>query len=1388
MRKVFLTLVSLLPALAFSAIALSAASPGPPAQPAVTLKWISVIASADVSLETYFVGPTYRRPLGQLQRIAGLIDPDRLPDLARVSGVIDVLNDDDRPQPPQPAEAPLPYTPTLPLAARLAQPQSPGSWYENDTQGVRETWNTLNLSGTGVMIAVLDSGVDFGNPALNGRFAIQTATLTGSQAYVGWPIAYDDRSLTAYLANPITSSNWDWYVNASQTITGAGAFTFTLAFHSGIYTAPNTSQSGRYYVGIHPDERLGNAPVLVADTTLSGTYDAVFMDLNNDGVFETKMTRGQPVGALDLNGDHAADVSAGMIYWISDGLNPIPGSIGIYGPAVPIPTAGRLVAFMIDSLVQAGGGHGTECASTAVGNDGGLFTPEPRIPSFYTTTYGPLVQGPAPAAKIMAIGNIYAGGSVDAPYLFTLLGYDGVPHSGDEPLIASLSFGNFRIDNDGYDWESRYIDYLAYSYEDQYGPGTAPLFIHSAGNGGSGAGTMVGPNPYVALTVGAATQYGTVNAWGISETVSAPDRVNYGDVAAISDRGPAADGVRVINLVANGYAGTGAYPVNNNNDGSRAYVTWTGTSRSSPVVAGMAALTAQAFKQTTGRFPTYQELKQLLINSGRDLGYAVTAQGAGQANVYHAAQLALNQYGLRIDPPVIAVTTPRLSRGQTLTQSLTLKNVGAVPITAALRTQQLIEIAHYTATINTLTNTTTNYAYGVPDYALNLTPWIAAHPEADLMVVRLTVPFEHFDTLPPAPPAYNNAWRLMVYNWWDLNHDGQWWTDAGTPDGRVDLNEIDNADQWLRFDYARLSATQEEVSVGRPYTRSIGAGSGGIWAGASHYVMSPGDNRTTLAFDVTFYRHAVWPDVSLSAATLNLAPNSTALVTATLNATTTPYGLQAGAIIVADAGRLDLDPNDRPYETSIPTTWQVAPDLGQAVGVVITDRALGGFNWTGRGEEGDWHYDHFDLTQPPAGSVILAHTRWSDYPTDLDTLILGPTDDNFSTIAPQWFGPYTLDWLGGSVRTSGRPAWNFQTATGSTEEWASAPAREGHYASIQQAVLLGGHQPSVPFTTALGLAYVQPYPLRVDPICGLNCLITATFNSGVDISGTLGAAHLFGWFTPTMYSAQFITAGQSLTYSVLATSSLYELDATLSNVLGAGQLDLALYDDYGGQLAKTNTRSVDPILHQQSIASGQYWVMVSRPLTETDGAIFDLDMVPVPADLDSGLLLLNAPQAVIAGQPYTFTLQSTRPPAAGQRGLIKLGPPYLTDTLAVPIDVEPLADVWISPTQNISAAPGLLTYSVVTGNRGPSDAHAVWLTSTWSFTTAIGTYYWPALAVGETHTWTLTATFDDGPIAAHVTNTLTVAAREFDPAIENNVANVMLAIIPYQIYLPVIVR
>jgi subtilisin family serine protease len=1279
------------------------------------LVWISIVAGSNARLAPYFVGKIYQRSIGDLRRISGHVYSNTLTALKQQSSVVHLSNGSDLPAPPQfeisvaPTQAVnLQSRPDVASFAQPSAPLAPKNWFENDTQGVRETWNTFGITGTGVTIAILDTGVDFGNPALNGRYAIESTTITSALPYNGWPIAFDDRSMSAYLSNPSLAwpNNWGWYVNTSHIITVSSAFTFPDPIGSGrIYTVPDTSLSGEYHLGYHPDLLLWtgiySAPVLVADEIITGQYNAVYLDLDKNGLFETRVDKNQPVATIDLTGDGVADRSGGMIYWIADGVNPLPGADSVYGLGTAIPANGSLVAFMIDTTSgNVFGGHGTMCASTAIGNDGGVFTITSRIPVFYNPAFGPIVQGPAPGAKLIAMGNVYASGSsIENHYLFTFLGYDGVPNSGDEPRIVSLSYGS-SVDNDSWDWESRFIDYLNYYYDQQYGDGTSPLFIHSAGNGSYGTGTLIQPNAATALNVAASTQYGTaINASVLPETVSFASRVSFGDIASLSSRGPGANGTRPVDLAANGSVGAVAYPLNDSNSsntGTKAHVTFQGTSRSAPDTAGIAALIAQAFKQTHGRFPTRVELADLLINGAIDVHHDPLAQGAGRTNAFRSVQLALGNYGVTIDPSRIIAGTFRgqrypsfateLHQGDSETETITVTNVSAVPITVTLSTQQLIPLAHYTATIETITDTTSN-GYRVPDYAINLTPWITANPDADLMVVRLTEPFEHFDTLPPSPTSISNSWTLVVYNWWDDNPNSNWWTDILTPNGRIDLpGEIDSGDQWLRFDYSLLQGsqgTQQEVRVARPYARSVGSGSAGIWAGAAHTTISAINNRTIISFDVTFYQQAVWPDVTLSTQTLQLAANAQTTLTALIQVpVTSSYGIHVGSIAITDAGRLDISSTFKAHTSLIPVTWQVQPDV--AAGAIITDQVYGGFAWSTdsnlkTSETGDWRFYNFDLSNPPDGSVVLAHSIWEDYPTDIDTIFFGPALDTFSDNDPEWFGPYALNILGGSVRTGSVFGRRFQTASDSTEEWAGLTAQDGLNSFVQQAVLFGGHQVSVPFTTALGLAYVQQYPLSIDPTCNY-CIVTATFKSSIDIANGLTGTHAFGWVTPIVTQAN-ILAGQTVTQALVFSQSIYRVDVSMTNVLSASDLDLYLYNNVGSNagaldsgdqlIAESFGGGANKSLTVHNLVTGTYWLLVAGQTVDPAGGSFRLRTIAIPNNSDGALLFVSPPASIVAGQNYTLSLQVNSTITDGLRGLFVFGPTLLRSALEVPITIGP---------------------------------------------------------------------------------------------------------------------
>ena len=162
----------------------------------------------------------------------------------------------------------------------------------------------------------------------------------------------------------------------------------------------------------------------MVDDRLSGVYETVWPDTDRDGWFgnETPMRPGEETSGRDTDGDGLWDVSAGLVYWVSDGANGVPYGetySARHGYSDRIAGPGNLTLFMLES-----GSHGTLCASAisaqGVVDDG-------------------RVLGMAPNATISSIGNHYSGGhSLDA-WRFIAEGYDGDPSTPDQPHIGSFS-------------------------------------------------------------------------------------------------------------------------------------------------------------------------------------------------------------------------------------------------------------------------------------------------------------------------------------------------------------------------------------------------------------------------------------------------------------------------------------------------------------------------------------------------------------------------------------------------------------------------------------------------------------------------------------------------------------------------------------------------------------------------------------------------------------------------------------------------------------------------------------------------------------------------------------------------------------------------------------
>jgi len=849
----------------------------------------------------------------------------------------------------EPAGTATPYAEPRPELAITPDGASAGidSWVENFIQGVYETWTYLDIYGTGdpgnnLKIAVIDTGCDFCTPALMGRYAVENA----GSVYDGWPIAYDDYSAYQFLLNYPDAGmhdggNWGWYVNASRT-TGEGTFVDEL--YDNVMHTPGTSVSGIYRYGYHPDSLwhyYGASAVvlLVADTVTAGVYDTVYIDGDWDGYYggpgDATLTISNPVGCIDWvspagsTPDGVPDDSFGMLYWISDGVNPLPGVESIYGPGTPVPASGQVLMFMINDAMLAGGDHGTLVASSAAGYDNRAYRDWDNLLAFTPPFRFSIVQGPASGgeyaspsegARIIAMGNYYQGGSSVANYNFLVFGYDGIADGVDDAQIANMSYGNGSEDADAWDFESEYLAFLNLITEES---GLAsPLLTVSSGNGGHGYGTVNSPAPATALQVGASTQYGPYNLWGAYEGVSVPERSAMQDVQPWSGRGPTAMSTLAPHVVANGAWGSGALPINlatyyggYGGDGSTAWDVWGGTSRSAPVAAGVAALVYDAYYMKWGTYPTWRVARQLIMNGAIDLHYDEKVAGAGQVNPYETIRrIWFYGSGVEVDPAFYQAgdhlptggrydsSAVGLYPGMVDTTVLTFTNNSSYTQTLRLTDEQLQLVGSATFTIASPGNEPiSNYSSGAPNYAVKLNDLIMQHAGADLMVVRVMQPFENFDQapLPPTPGAtsFANRWFGLLYKVYD-DGDGIWWDDKNM-NGQVNLTtvlELDTDDEYIRTTYSYAKGTMQEMRMNDTTETLLGlekewSHAADIWLGLA---KRNSDGRPTeLTVQVLFYLENDWDQVSVEPGYLQLPAAADSWTPAIATATLTVAAFSA---------------------------------------------------------------------------------------------------------------------------------------------------------------------------------------------------------------------------------------------------------------------------------------------------------------------------------------------------------------------------------------------------------------------------------------------------------------------------------------------------------------
>jgi hypothetical protein len=492
------------------------------------------------------------------------------------------------------AEVQAELTARLQAGQRDNVPDAPApvlnGWY--DVLGGHESqlaWDK-GYTGEGVKVMVNDTGIDFAHPDLMGT---QARVTDPSSPYYGWPLQYDQFSMWLYAR--------DYYLGESNIADGLGTYADTSTIVSAgsasyqpldaeapyDYTLTGTSQSGEYHIGTHPDNGLRNwyrlingidlgdpaahderPAILVVDEASAGAYDTVYVDLDFDNDFtdEKPMRKGDEIGGADWWGafnpetgdfdpepDGFYDQSAGLLYWISDGVNSVPAAdwwwgVGAAGNGVADdgdPAAGNLVLFSINDFTFVSDGYHGQLVSSNIAGQGVTNAPsavDAVYPSYKPDGTTGMVTGAGKDVQLISAGDISNFNGSD-PFYFAALGYDGVPGTEDDAQIISNSWGFPALHNDGWDIVSREIDAVVRYLNPQL------LVLFSAGNDGSGFGTITPPSPPSGMSIGASTQYGST---GIFDSIVSADQIVHGDIASFSSRGPGARGSSGVSLVGNG--------------------------------------------------------------------------------------------------------------------------------------------------------------------------------------------------------------------------------------------------------------------------------------------------------------------------------------------------------------------------------------------------------------------------------------------------------------------------------------------------------------------------------------------------------------------------------------------------------------------------------------------------------------------------------------------------------------------------------------------------------------------------------------------------------------------------------------------------------------------